>query len=197
MAGKSVHRVCWVYGNDKDKANGSFSGGRTTGGGRMGQGEGQSSTEPPQDPACPHWRLKAQLQIPVLELIQVTRRKPNPKPSRSPAVPFWGKRASQSWYICPAGLNIHWLQPSTCTAQNALGLKIFYLPSFFLSSAIALHFAKALTCCKLLKAALAPTGVCAAKCSMGMLNGLLSYYKHKIRKFNQTNFDYCSLISYN
>lgn len=54
MEGKSVHRVCWVYGNDEDKASGHFSGGRTVGGGGIGQGEGQNSTEAPQDPACPH-----------------------------------------------------------------------------------------------------------------------------------------------
>lgn len=86
MEGKSVHRVCWEYGNNEDKASGCFSGGRTMGGGGMGQHRTTTGS-------CLS-TLKAESSVPDAdfgELTQVTRRKPNPKPSRSPAVPFCRK----------------------------------------------------------------------------------------------------------
>lgn len=106
MEGKSVHREYWVYGNEEDKANGRFSGGRTTGGGRMGQGEGAEQHRTTTGSCLS--TLKAESSVPdtdFWEFTQVTRRKPNPKPSRNPVEPFLGKQASPV-LICPAGLNI-------------------------------------------------------------------------------------------
>lgn len=112
-----------------------------------GRVRGQNSTEPPQDPACPHWRLKAPFQILIfgnsLKWRVKVKKKTKPKTFKESCSTFpW--ETSQPSPDLPS-----WAEYSATEAINMYRLKATgtkdTISSIFLSSVIALPFAKALT----------------------------------------------------
>lgn len=108
-----------------------------------GRVRGQNSTEPPQDPACPHWRLKAQFRYWFLEIHSSDKKKTKPKTFKESCSTFpW--ETSQPSPDLPS-----WAEYSATEAINMCRLKATgtkdTISSIFLSSVIALPFAKALT----------------------------------------------------
>lgn len=142
MEGKRVHRVCWVYGNNEDKANGHFSSGRTSGGGRIGQDKGQNhySILPVHTEG---WKLSSRYWFWGINSSDKKKTKSKTFNESCSAFPWEMSQPSPD-----TSAQLGWIFSDW--SLKATGSK-YKISSIFLSSAIALHFAKALTMLKTLE----------------------------------------------